>query len=210
MIITIGSTKGGVGKSTIACNLAVAAAADAKTVLLVDADLQGSSMGFCAARQADDIQAAQITSATLHDQLDAYAHELIIIDAGGRDNVAFRSAIMASDLVAIPCLPSSVDFWAVDDVLKILRDARRYKSIDVCIILNQIVPNTRLAGEILQALKEYEDFARIVTAPIGSRVVYKNSFALGKGVTEMHDWKAAREIQSLYDAIIGGYFHAGR
>jgi hypothetical protein len=33
-----------------------------------------------------------------------------IIDAGGRDNKAFRSAIMEADLLVIPWLPSSVDF----------------------------------------------------------------------------------------------------
>lgn len=40
MIVTIGNTKGGVGKSTIAINLAIAHALAGRDVWLIDADAQ--------------------------------------------------------------------------------------------------------------------------------------------------------------------------
>jgi len=69
MIITIGNSKGGVGKSTIACNLATIAAKQGKKVLLVDADPQASSLGFRSIRKEDDIKATAITTPTLHKDL---------------------------------------------------------------------------------------------------------------------------------------------
>jgi ATP-binding protein involved in chromosome partitioning len=43
-IIVVASAKGGVGKSTIACNIAIALAKKNKRVALVDADIYGPSI----------------------------------------------------------------------------------------------------------------------------------------------------------------------
>jgi chromosome partitioning protein len=202
MIITVGSTKGGVGKSTISCNLAVLAALKGQSVLLVDADTQGSSISFRASRETDDIQAIQITTPTIHKDLSQFAHDLKIVDAGGRDNKAFRSAIMAADLLIIPCLPSSVDFWAASDVIEILDEARSFKDIPAHFVLNQVIPNTKLSVEIVEAMKDFEKDAGLLKSVLCSRIVYKNAFAEGKGVVELADKKAADEVTSLYNEIM--------
>ena len=201
MIITIGSTKGGVGKSTIACNLAVAAALGGKTTLLIDADVQASSMAFRAARETDDIRAMAITTPTLHKDLTQFDTDFIFIDAGGRDTGTFRSAVMAADLLIIPCLPSSVDFWAAGDVIELLREARTYKEIKACFLLNQVIPHTRLSKEAVDAMQDYHADAALLKTCIHSRIVYKNAFALGRGVLEMQDSKATDEIKGLFAEI---------
>ena len=97
MIITIGHTKGGVGKSTISANLSVCFALDKKKVLLIDADIQGSSMAFRASRTKEDIKAMAITKPTLHADLKDFSTiDIIIIDTDGRDRGVFRSAILAA------------------------------------------------------------------------------------------------------------------
>ena len=201
MIITVGSTKGGVGKSTISCNFAVAAAKQGRSVLLVDADTQASSISFRAARNQDDIQAIQITTPTLHKDLAKFSQDFKIIDAGGRDNKAFRSAIMAADILIIPCLPSSVDFWAASDVIEILNEARAFRNIKAYFVLNQVIPNTKLSVEIVEAMKDFEKDAKLLKSTLCSRIVYKNAFAEGKGVIEMTDKKAISELNALYNEI---------
>ncbi len=201
MIITIGSTKGGVGKSTVACNLAVCAARDKKKVLLVDADIQASSTLFVAAREKNDIETVQITSQTLYKDLSVYDHDYIFVDAGGRDTKVFRSAILASDVLIIPCQPSALDFWVVSDVVDVLNEARFSKDIQAYFLLNQVIPNTKLAKEIIEAVREFKKDAKLLKNILCSRIAYKNAFAEGKGVIELNDKKAKEEMIKLYRSI---------
>ena len=202
MVITVGSTKGGVGKSTISTNLAVLGAKKGRSVLLVDADLQASSLSFRAARATNDIQAIQITTPTIHKDIAQFDNDLVIIDAGGRDSKTFRSAILAADLLVIPCLPSSVDFWAASDVIEILNEARSFRDMSARFLVNQVIPNTKLSVEIVEAMKEFKNDANLLNSILCSRIVYKNAFAEGKGVVEMTDKKATNELSALYNEIL--------
>lgn len=206
MIITVGNSKGGVGKSTIACNLAVVAAKKKKKVLIVDADTQGSSMAWRAMRKTNDIQAVTITTDRLHEDIDAMkGFDLIIIDAGGRITKTFRSALLACSILLIPAEPSQVDFWAVEDVMQLLRDARdRGINIKTHFVLNKVIPNTRIGKEAEELMKEYEkkDGVHGLKTILYSRIAYKETYGSGMGVIEDDDPKARAEIESLYNEIM--------
>lgn len=204
-IIALGNTKGGVGKSTTAVNLAVAAALDGKKVMIVDADVQGSSMGFRGLRKSDNIKATSITTPTLHKDLgDFQGFDFIFVDAGGRDSTVFRSAIMACDLMIIPVLPSVYDVWAAGDTIEMVREAMIYKpGILPRLLLNQLIPSTIMARETLEELEKFKEEIPLLDARLHSRSAYKNSVMQGLGVMESEPkGKAAAEVKALYDEVL--------
>jgi chromosome partitioning protein len=211
--IAILNQKGGVGKSTIACNLAVEAALNKKKVLLIDADVQGSTMSFRGLRVKNDIKAVSITTPTLHKDIPSFSYtfhgfDIVLIDAGERDTTISRSAIVASDIIIIPVLPSQFDIWSASDTIEVIQKVRKYKkkkkqNLRAFFLLNQIITNTIVSREAVNALKKFDKNVKILKTILHSRVAFKNSIAGGQGAREYEpDGKAGLEMKKLYKEII--------
>src|ERR1700712_4727862 len=105
MILTVGGEKGGVGKSTLGIHLAYMLASHGRDPLLIDADPQGSTTNFTAAR---DERGASPRLACVQKLGKGLAHDVrslagrytdIVIDTGGRDTVELRLAMLVSERV---------------------------------------------------------------------------------------------------------------
>ena len=208
-IWTVAHSKGGVGKTTVAVNLAVAATLDGKRVLLVDSDPQNSSVLWRSLRETDDIAALSILTPTLHKDLPAIAasYDLVICDSGGRDSKVARSALVAADMVVIPCLASQVDVFAAGDVVEVVRYARDFKpNLPARWVLNQIVAGTKLSQEVRGALADFADDVALSESMLCARTAYRTAYGLGLGILELKgkdkDAKAAAEVAALYDELI--------
>lgn len=210
-VITVGNEKGGVGKSTIACNLAVMAARDGKSVLLVDADSQESAMNFRTLRKAeqklDDIQAISMAkSEAIFEDVKKFANfDLVIIDTGGRDTVTFRSAILAANggIFLIPVKLGQYDIWSTRNTLDILKQMRAVGvKINAAFVVNQeLTSHTTLTVEAKEALRQLaEEFnVEIMDNVLFNRVDYSKAVTLGQGVGEFKaKSKAAAEVAALY------------
>ena len=207
-VIVIANQKGGVGKSTVACNLAICAAKDNLNVALVDADPQGTSMQFRSLRQADDISALAIIQPSIFTDVPKLTNfDLVLIDAGGRDNILLRAAITTAihGLLLIPLLPSAVDIWATEDTFTILREARSIGAqIDAYAVLNQVKPNATVGKQAREAMVELSanNDVTLLDAQLGDREDFKKSFMGGLGVIEYDPKsKAALEIDALYQEL---------
>ena len=208
MIITVGSTKGGVGKSTTAINLAVEAAKDKKRVLLVDTDPQKTAISFRNERATNDIKVIALVTSTIHEDISAYlpAFDIIIIDAGGRDNAVFRSALAACELFVLPVLPSQADIWGMDDTVKAFKEIRPFNKMTGVILLNQVQQNTKVSSGAMEALEGYKDFLPLLPQQLHLRVAYKESLSTGQGVSEFDPrGGAAEEMGALYRALVEVY-----
>src|SRR5437899_10028273 len=100
MILVVGGTKGGSGKTLLATSLTVLRAASGQDVLLIDADEQGSAMDFTRQRQRRmegeaSYTAIQTREADVAVQVRRMAPKYgdIIIDVGGRDTASQRAKL---------------------------------------------------------------------------------------------------------------------
>ena len=131
MILAVGNVKGGVGKTTLAINLAILWAQQRRDVLLIDGDEQATAMAFTelrtGARGEPGYTAVALHGASIRTQVRQLAskYDDIIIDVGGRDSGSLRAALTVAHLVLIPVQPRSFDLWGVDQTTEThYRDTR--------------------------------------------------------------------------------------
>jgi chromosome partitioning protein len=206
MILGVITQKGGAGKTTIAVNLAAAYAAAGKRVLLVDADPQGSSLAWSAAREGDPLfTVIGMAKPTLHKDMPSLAadYDMVLIDGPPRVSELGRAAIMASDLVLIPVQPSPYDVWASADTVALVREAQLFKEkLAAVFVINRKIVNTAIGRDVAAALAQFRFPVSAVS--LGQRVIYAESAARGMSVLESEPHsEAAKEITRLARSMVG-------
>jgi chromosome partitioning protein len=211
MIFTIGNTKGGVGKSTLSLNLAIALTIRGRSVWLVDGDRQGTASTAIAIRsQAGHLPLIHCSHIPDGDDLhklvkaEAAKFDAVVIDAGGRDSAALRAALVLSGVVVVPFAPRSLDMWALADMGRLLDDARTHNpELRACAVLSGADAAGRDNEDAAAALENFPQLAYLPT-PIGRRKSVANAAGHGLSVLEYtpKDGKACAELQKFVDALL--------
>ena len=195
-VITIAMQKGGVGKSTLARSLAVAAARDGLSVLMIDMDSQQSVSQWAERREGDMPVVVFSTENELPKKL-AQAKgvaDLVIIDTPPARSTEAPAAVEVADLVLIPTTP---DIEPLEQMPRTLRLCRGF-SRRVFAVVNMANPTG--PAEVADT-REVIEAMGATTAPVvlHRRKAHRDASASGQTVQEVDpNGKAAAEVESLW------------
>lgn len=209
MILTLSHQKGGVGKSTIAWNLAIEFAKELP-VHVIDLDMQKSLSAANNIRSANELKPLTIHSFSDENDFIAFIEkdrddELIIIDSGGFDSAFNRVAIMASDLLLTPVSDKPFDILGLQSYEEILASlsAIAKSTLSTHVIFNNLNPALKNYGDVMDFVMMSDHF-ELMLSVLRQRVDFSNSIGHGKSITEYRPQsKAAMEFLELKNEISG-------
>ena len=175
---------------------------------MVDADPQGSALDWSQMRVQRRMPRLAgvigLARETLHHEVPVIARSVdhVVIDGPPRVTALARSAILASDLVLVPVLPSPYDVWASADVVALIAEARLFKpALRAAFVVNRRVVGTVIGREARTALASLA--LPVVDAEVAQRVIFAESVAAGQVVRESRpNCAATREIANLTSAVL--------
>ena len=165
MKITITSSKGGVGKSSLACLLAAEWSEQGRRVLLLDADPQGTSLRWSERRLARGLETPVVTgvgdnvAAVMRQQ--ARDYDVVLVDTAGRLGDRSVMAIGSSDIALVPIQASGPSLWTVGDSLNAIetaqsvREAHGIPRVRVGVVAN-MVRRTAVQNSGIRALNKIQ------------------------------------------------------
>ena len=151
-VFMFGGEKGGCGKSTLATNLAVCMAHQKLDTVLVDTDPQNTSSKWITRRnnQIENgfdiplVHCIQRTGNVHKAILDLEGrYDCVIIDAGGNDNEAQRTAMTAADMLFVPIRASQADLETLPYVCQLIDMAKNFNPELVVFSLISMAPTDR-------------------------------------------------------------------
>jgi chromosome partitioning protein len=206
MKIGVSNLKGGVGKTTIAQNLAVCFAHMGYKVCIVDTDTNQNSLAWSGVRD-ENLPGILVVGATdskaLNKTVDKLErdNEIVIIDGTPSLSEMTTRIILSSDILLIPILPSGHDFRAMNQFVERYEQAREFKAdIPAYFILNQFSDNLNVHQDMKNMLLQFE--LGVLETTINKRVSYVRTGIEGRGVYESNDEKAKEEMVKLTQEVL--------
>jgi chromosome partitioning protein len=194
--VSIVSQKGGVGKTTLAINLAGAAAALGYRPVIIDLDPQASAKAWHDHRQKESPVVISAHASRLSEVLSTAAEhgaDLCILDTAPHSETTALAAAKAADLILIPCRATFLDLKAISTSVDLVQIAKR----PAFFVLNALRPGDKsLPDQAEKALSMHP----IPVAPvrISQRAAFVHSLTAGQTIFEYEpDGAAAHEVLGL-------------
>jgi chromosome partitioning protein len=216
--IAVVSMKGGVGKTTVAVNLACALATDDNVIALVDADVQATATEWLAMGRLpitgyviplESVRGvrrwfeSEQRIRRLVDRVLTVEADIEIIDLPPHLSGSAVASLAVCDLVIIPCGASAADVSATAKTLELVQRARevRHGPPPVLIVPTRIDWRTSAGRAVERALAL---FGEPVGPAIARRVSFADSLGIGEWIGQYApNSPAHREIELLADIVRG-------
>jgi len=198
-VIAVMGRKGGIGKSTIAGNLAAEFVEMGQTVVAFDADPQHSLSAWAGQGEGMLSRCVEKVKRGNPEELRAKVREaqktadVVLIDTPpGAPETAYQAALLA-DLVLLPCGPSPLDLFSLKEALGVAlkaRAERRSKKPRIRFVPSKVLATTNLGRGLSSSL---EKMGKKVLPAIGQRIVVAEAAVSGLTVREYAPRSAAHE-----------------
>ena len=197
--IAIISPKGGVGKSTIALGLAVAAIKAGKIAAVIDLDPQATVAKWKDRRAQDTPAVVSAQASRLLPTLKVAEQggaEFVIIDTAGRQDDSALQAARHADLVLIPIRPKMADLETLPAAKDILGMAGNPAAL---VVFNWLKPNANKQAEEAREIVRQTFGLQCTPMHLSDRTIYADAIATGQTPHELDtDGKAAAELDALF------------
>ena len=209
MLILIGGEKGGTGKSCLTQNLAVLLQKVEPELLIIDCDPQKTTTDWVQERCSNgkkNMECIQMYGNILH-TLESIKdkYNIILIDCGGQDSKALRSALVCCTHALFPIRPKRRDLRTVQHLEELISEAKiTNASMKFSVVINQAPPLPSQYKRILEA----KDLCKSLGIPclnttIFYRNIYDDSEERGLSVHEIGtDTKAMQELNFLIEEFL--------
>lgn len=206
-VISFVNQKGGCAKSTTSVHFAYWLNRNKKTVLLVDADAQGSSSIWLKSME-DPIEVEVVQSPDeLLERIPEFASrcDFLVVDGPAGLSEATRAILFRADLAVVPCQPTGVDLRSASDAVRLIRQAQSVRSGPpaAAVYLSRAVKGTKLLEEAIALLAK-------TGVPVFKTIIYQRQIVADTFGQSATVWdlsgkpalEASKEFEALFKEIL--------
>ena len=206
-VIAVANQKGGVGKTTLAMNMAAGLTRQGSCIV-VDADPQRSATMWI--ELSDSLREFPARVVPAEDEIKKQIIQLqtefdyIVIDCPPEiKSDSTISAIEISQILLIPLLPSPMDLWASTRIEELIKRVQRVNpTISAFVVLNQIEPRSAMSRGMDDALQEIN--IPVLRHRLSRRASYRTAALEGCSVYDLgfRGRVASEEIDNIIDEVL--------